>query len=104
MNSLSLPEFVSRWQRATLTESAGSQSHFIDLCNVLDQPTPAAVDQEGTSYTFEKGVQKTSGGEGFADVWMRSCFAWEYKGKHKDLNAPTSNYCNTAKTSKIRRS
>jgi type II restriction/modification system DNA methylase subunit YeeA len=87
MNSLSLPEFVSRWQRATLTESAGSQSHFIDLCNVLDQPTPAAVDQEGTSYTFEKGVQKTSGGEGFADVWMRSCFAWEYKGKHKDLNA-----------------
>jgi type II restriction/modification system DNA methylase subunit YeeA len=87
MSPLSLPEFVSRWQRATLTESAGSQSHFIDLCEVLGQPRPAEVDQEGNTYTFEKGVSKTTGGEGFADVWMRSFFAWEYKGKHKDLNA-----------------
>jgi hypothetical protein len=82
MSALSLPEFVSRWQRSTLTESAGSQSHFIDLCNVLGQPTPAEADQEGHTYTFEKGVSKTAGGEGFADVWMRGFFAWEYKGKH----------------------
>src|SRR5439155_98068 len=27
------------------------------------------------------------GGQGFADVWMRGHFAWEYKGKHRDLNA-----------------
>lgn len=32
-------------------------------------------------------MQKTLGGEGFADVWMRGYFAWEYKGKHKDLVA-----------------
>ncbi len=25
------------------------------------------------------------GGDGWADVWRRHCFAWEYKGKHKDL-------------------
>jgi len=87
MSALSIPEFVTRWQRATLTESAGSQSHFIDLCDLLGQPRPADVDQEGHTYTFEKGVSKTSGGEGFADVWMRGFFAWEYKGKHKDLNA-----------------
>jgi hypothetical protein len=42
---------------------------------------------EGSTYTFEKGVKKASGGGGFADVWMRGHFAWEYKGKHKDLNA-----------------
>jgi type II restriction/modification system DNA methylase subunit YeeA len=87
MAAPSVPEFVSRWQRSTLTESAGSQSHFIDLCNVLGQPLPAEVDQEGNSYTFEKGVSKTSGGDGFADVWMRGFFAWEYKGKYKDLGA-----------------
>ncbi|MGH9641504.1 MAG: class I SAM-dependent DNA methyltransferase, partial [Terriglobales bacterium] len=50
-------------------------------------PRPAEIDQEGNTYTFEKGVSKTSGGDGFADVWMRGFFAWEYKGKHKDLNA-----------------
>ncbi|MFZ3341686.1 MAG: DNA methyltransferase [Terriglobales bacterium] len=87
MPTLPVPEFVTRWQRSTLTESAGSQSHFIDLCNVLGQPTPAEADHEGRTYTFEKGVSKTAGGEGFADVWMRGFFAWEYKGKHKDLNA-----------------
>jgi hypothetical protein len=23
--------------------------------------------------------------KGFADVWKKDCFGWEYKGKHKDL-------------------
>ncbi len=30
---------------------------------------------------------KTGGGDGWADVWKRGCFAWEYKGKGKDLGA-----------------
>jgi hypothetical protein len=87
MSLLSVPEFVARWQRSTLSERSASQSHFIDLCEILGQPRPAEVDQEGNTYTFEKGVSKVSGGDGFADVWMRGFFAWEYKGKHKDLNA-----------------
>jgi len=87
MAVLTLTEFVARWQRSTLTERSAAQTHFIDLCEVLSQPRPAAVDQEGNTYTFEKGVAKTSGGDGFADVWMRGYFAWEYKGKHKDLSA-----------------
>ncbi len=28
---------------------------------------------------------KAHGGKGSADVWLRDHFAWEYKGKHKDL-------------------
>ncbi len=87
MSALTVPEFVARWQRSTLSERSAAQSHFIDLCEVLGQPRPAEVDQEGNNYTFEKGVSKVSGGDGFADVWMRGSFAWEYKGKHKDLSA-----------------
>lgn len=34
-----------------------------------------------------KGRKRPGGGDGWADVWRRHCFAWEYKGKHKDLNA-----------------
>ena len=54
---------------------------------MLGQPTPAEVDPTGEFYTFEKGVEKTGGGKGFADVWYKNRFAIEYKGKHKDLDA-----------------
>jgi hypothetical protein len=87
MSDLTIPDFVARWQHSTLSERSAAQSHFIDLCGILGVPRPAEVDQEGNTYTFEKGVTKTSGEHGFADVWMRGYFAWEYKGKHKDLNA-----------------
>ena len=83
--SLSLPEFVAQWKASTLSERSGAQPQFIELCDVLGQPHPAAEDQSGESFTFEKRVSKTRGGKGFADVWKRSYFAWEYKGKHKDL-------------------
>jgi type II restriction/modification system DNA methylase subunit YeeA len=84
---LSLAGFVERWKAVTLTERAAAQSHFIDLCEVLHQPHPAAADHSGDSFTFEKHVSKLHGGKGFADVWKRGFFAWEYKGKHKDLTA-----------------
>jgi len=84
---LSLPEFVERWKASTLSERAAAQSHFIDLCEVLGHPHPAAADQTGESYTFEKRVSTDDDGKGFADVWKRGCFGWEYKGKHRDLAA-----------------
>lgn len=84
---LSLAEFVTRWKASTLTERAAAQSHFIDLCDVLHQPHPAAADPTGDAFTFEKHVSQTKGGKGFADVWKREYFGWEYKGKHKDLKA-----------------
>jgi hypothetical protein len=36
---------------------------------------------------FEKPVSTIDDGKGFADVWKRGFFGWEYKGKHKDLAA-----------------
>jgi len=85
MPSLSLPEFVERWKASTLTERAAAQSHFIDLCQVLGQPHPAAADQQGDTFTFEKHVSTLDDGKGFADVWKKGYFAWEYKGKDKSL-------------------
>ena len=87
MPPLSLPEFVERWKASTLSERAAAQSHFIDLCEVLGQPHPAAADQSGDSFTFEKHVSTLEDGKGFADVWKRGFFGWEYKGKHKSLSA-----------------
>ena len=84
---LSLPEFVERWKVSVLTERSGAQSHFIDLCEVLGHPHPAAADQTGDNFTFEKHVATADDGKGFADVWKRGFFAWENKGKHRDLAA-----------------
>ncbi|MCH8047860.1 MAG: hypothetical protein IID44_29550 [Planctomycetes bacterium] len=78
-------QFIAKWQRANLSERSACQQHFLDLCDLLDQPKPAAADPDGDWYTFERGVDKTAGGKGWADVWMRGHFGWEYKGKHKDL-------------------
>jgi hypothetical protein len=49
--------------------------------------TPPPPIPPGDAFTFEKRVAQTKGGKGFADVWKRGYFGWEYKGKHKDLKA-----------------
>ncbi len=85
MPRLDLPTFVARWGRVTTSERASAQSHFNDLCDVFDHAHPLDVDPTGAYFTFEKGAKKDGGGDGWADVWYRNHFAWEYKGKHKDL-------------------
>ena len=86
--------FIAKWSRVTLSERSASQEHFIDLCRLLGQPTPAEHDATGAEYTFEKGVTVTDGASrgakgdnGYADVWWKDKFAWEYKrkDKYKDL-------------------
>ena len=79
-------DFIRKWEKSTLKESAAAQSHFNDLCDLLDEPKPTDVDQTGETYCFEKGATKSTGGNGFADVWKKGCFGWEYKGPHKDLD------------------
>jgi SAM-dependent methyltransferase len=83
-------KFVAKWKGSTRAERAAAQEHFIDLCRMLGQPTPNEADPTGDWYAFEKGAGKAEGGEGYADVWMRDHFAWEYKGKRKDLAAAYS--------------
>gem|GEM_PF-2363240 len=35
-------QFVAKWSRVHLPERAASQEHFLDLCRMLGQPTPAS--------------------------------------------------------------
>ena len=80
-------DFIAKWRASVLKERSAAQEHFIDLCRLLDEPTPAEADPAGAHYCFERGARKDTGGDGWADVWKRGCFAWEYKGKHADLDA-----------------
>ena len=85
--ALTPAEFARKWSGSVRTERAASQEHFIDICQMVGVPTPNEADSTGEWYAFEKGAEKTGGGDGFADVWRRGFFAWEYKGKRKDLAA-----------------
>ena len=79
--------FIAKWRASELKERSAAQEHFIDLCRLLGEPTPAEADPAGERYCFERGARKDTGGDGWADVWKRGCFAWEYKGRRADLDA-----------------
>tara|TARA_R110002096_G_scaffold173781_7_gene348757 strand:- start:138742 stop:141795 length:3054 start_codon:yes stop_codon:yes gene_type:complete len=87
------PTFIAKWSKAKLSERAASQEHFIDLCRLLGVQTPAEVDPVGDTFTFEKGVKVagpaslgSKGAHGWADVWYKGRFAWEYKRRDKYKN------------------
>ncbi len=99
-------EFKKKWARYSGKETSAYQEHFGDLCALLGHPTPASADPTGSElFCFQKRVVKDaelfalqdSGRvaeepedereRGFADVWKKGFFAWEYKGKKKNLNA-----------------
>jgi hypothetical protein len=94
-------EFKKKWGRSKAKETASYQEHFTDLCRLLGQPTPIEADPTGTElFCYQKRVVKDAelfelhepGKEvepserGFADVWKKGCFGWEYKGKKKNLD------------------
>jgi hypothetical protein len=97
---MTVAEFKKKWARYQGKESAAYQEHFIDLCHILGQPTPVEADPSGNDFfCFQKRVVKgaeflnlehpdcgDSTERGFADVWRKDCFGWEYKGKKKNLD------------------
>ena len=83
-SQLTPQDFVRKWRASTLKERSAAQEHFIDLCHLIGHETPGS-DATGERFTFEAGSSKQKGGQGWADVWKRGFFAWEYKGKHANL-------------------
>jgi type II restriction/modification system DNA methylase subunit YeeA len=77
-------EFIAKWRKGG-DERRDAQPFFEDLCRLVGHPTPREADPEHTWFTYEYGASKTSGGEGWADVWKKGFFGWEAKGTHKSL-------------------
>jgi len=84
---LSVRDFIDRWKDSELKERSAAQAHFIQLCTILEVEAPAEEDMIGERYCFEKGASKATGGDGWADVWKKGYFGWEYKGPNKNLDA-----------------
>lgn len=82
-------DFIKKWRYVELSERAASQDHFNELCELLDLKKPTDADTRGDWFTFEKAIKGggKSGGGGFADVWRKDCFVWEYKRRKKPKEA-----------------
>ena len=80
-------EFIAKWGPGGpahgLNEEQGAQSHFLDLCELLDVPKPGSADD----YLFERRSLQLGEARGYADVFYRDHFAWENKAPGKNLDA-----------------
>lgn len=83
MADMSPEKFITLWKGNELTERAGAQAHFDDLCDLLGVDKP----RDPNNYCFERGARKSGGGDGWADVWKQGCFGWENKKPGRDLTA-----------------
>lgn len=79
-------QFVEKWSKIQQSEKASAQSHFLDICRLVNHPTPQEYDPAGELFSFETRTVKSDGQKGFADVYYRGHFIWEYKGPHKNLD------------------
>jgi hypothetical protein len=79
-------EFIAKWGHGgpayKLNEEQGAQSHFLDLCELLDVPKPGSED----GYRFEEKSSVIGGRTGYADVFRRGVFAWENKAPGRNLD------------------
>jgi hypothetical protein len=83
-------EFVAKWSRIQQKETAVYASHFDDVCRLVGHETPAEyaarIDPQGEQFSFQATTVKADGRKGYADVFFRGRFVWEYKGPHADLD------------------
>lgn len=86
--------FIAKWGPGgsgyALNERQGAQQHFIELCDLLGVERPTGVNDEHADYLFEKQTLMLGEKRGYADVFKRSAFAWEYKAPGRSLEAALS--------------
>ncbi len=72
--------FIAKWHGNPLSEKAGAQSFFLDLCDLLGVAKP----DDSENYCFERGATRTGSGH----VWRcmdARFFRLESKAPGKDL-------------------
>ena len=73
-------EFVDKWQNVNFGEKQASQEMFLDICSLVDHPSPVSYGNP-EAFTFEKWVPG-----GIADAYFEDHFGWEFKGSDSDLD------------------
>ncbi|MBP6824741.1 MAG: class I SAM-dependent DNA methyltransferase, partial [Acidobacteria bacterium] len=86
--TLSITDFITRWQQSSASERANCQSFLNELCDVLGvpKPQPAQNNPEQDAYVYERSVtfhhtehQQVITTNGWIDLYKRGCFVLEAK-------------------------
>ena len=81
---MTVQDFVAKWGRMQLKETASAQSHLNDVCALAGHFTPTECDPKGEWFTFEAPSEKTEGGQGRADVWYMGKLVWGVQGRTRE--------------------
>jgi len=100
---MNVAEFIAKWRRWTSRSGPLPRSTSSISASSSATPSPPRLTPPAPTSASEKGAAKHGGGDGFADVWKRVFFGWEYKGKHKDLEAAFDHFFSTKTLSITRR-
>ena len=69
--------FIAKWRASSaLKDRSAAKEHFIDLCRLLGEPTPAEADPAGETCCFERAKRKDTGDDG------------------RSATCPSNTYCN----------
>jgi hypothetical protein len=68
-NGLTPAQLIAKWSRADLSERAASQEHFIDVCPMLGQPTPAEHDATRVLAVCAATDPSGEWSEDWAELW-----------------------------------
>ena len=72
-------QFVAKWRQVNFGEKQASQEMFLDICALVDHPTPVSYGYRD-AFTFEKSVPG-----GSADAYLEGHFGWEFKSRDNQL-------------------
>ena len=50
-------QFVQKWEKSELKESSAAQSHFVDICSLIEHPPPRILTQLGIIIVSKKEQQ-----------------------------------------------
>ena len=64
LSGMDVQYFIDTWKDVDLTERSACQSHFLDICDLIQHPKPAHVDKKGEWFTFQRSPEKIGGGDG----------------------------------------
>ena len=73
-------EFTAKWKDTPFGEKQASQEMFIDICRLVEHPTPGEY-KDLEAFTFEKKVPI-----GSADAYKEEHFGWEFKSSDNQLD------------------
>jgi hypothetical protein len=56
--AITVNDFIRKWHAVELKERSAAQEHFLNLCRLLGEPSPAEADPTGDFYCFERAPQR----------------------------------------------